>query len=165
MREAKIDFPVLGTLSARRAIFVVELCRDFAVRRAAECVGRSAEWGYSLMNNDEQVQAAILGIVKERQKSSDIDADWLLKEAVANHFIARQMGNVGASNAALLLIARLKQVDALASDKLNVNLDVDKEVIKRLNSGRTRAALSGIEDAIIVAPTPPKALEVVPNFI
>jgi len=61
----------------------------------------------------------------------------VLMEAVDNHMIARQQGNISASNTALGLCAKHKMVDAFAAEKIEVNSD--KDIMERLQRGRKRA--------------------------
>ena len=68
-----------------------------------------------------------------------LTADDILGELWDNHRIARQQGNIAASNAALALLCKHKRVDAFAADKLNVTTDAD--IVDRLNAGRRRVAL------------------------
>ena len=63
-------------------------------------------------------------------------------EVVDNHMLARQAGNLPASNTALNLIAKHTMVDAIASDKMNLNIHGDKDVMERLQRGRERARKS-----------------------
>jgi hypothetical protein len=129
----------LPKLSAKQAAFVVEYMKDFAPRRAAEASGYSADSGYSLVNN-EKVRQTIDVVLQQRMEESAIDAEWLLYELVDNHRIARQQGNLGASNTALGLIAKHKTVDAFATEKLKVSTDSD--VAERLAAARIRVKSS-----------------------
>ena len=67
-----------------------------------------------------------------------IDADWLLNEMVDNHMIARQQGNITASNTALNMVGKHKRVDAFAADKIKVSTDAD--VVDRLVAARRRVS-------------------------
>ena len=125
-------------LPPKKANFVVEYVRDFAARRAAEVPGYSADHGYVLLK-DPEVLAAIEYVVQQRLEVNHIDADWLLMELVDNHQLARQQGNITASNTALGILAKHTRVDALASDKLNVNIATDEKIMERLRRGRERA--------------------------
>src|SRR5699024_12369920 len=68
-----------------------------------------------------------------------ISAEWLLYEMVDNHKLARQAGNLSASNKALELIGKMAVVDAFAADK--IELKVGEELAERLIRGRERARL------------------------
>jgi len=57
-------------------------------------------------------------------------------EAVDNHLIARQQGNISASNTSLGIVAKHTFVDAFAAEKVEVSSD--KEVMERLMRGRNR---------------------------
>jgi len=125
-------------LPPKKANFVVEYIKDFATRRAAEASGYSPDHGYRLLE-DPDINAAIEYIIQQRLEANQIDADWLLTEMVDNHMIARQQGNISASNTALNMVGKHKRVDAFAADKIKVSTDAD--VIDRLAAARKR--LSG----------------------
>lgn len=125
----------LPQLSVKQAAFVVEYMKDFAPRRAAEASGYSADSGYSLVNS-EKIRQTIEVVLQKRMEESAVDAEWLLCELVDNHRIARQQGNLGASNTALGLIAKHKQVDAFATEKVKVSTAGD--VAQRLAAARVR---------------------------
>jgi hypothetical protein len=118
--------------------FVIEFCKDFNAQRAAIASGYAPGTGYELKNRDT-INAAIEKVLEGRLEASHIDAEWVLMEAVDNHMLARQMENITASNTALALIAKHTMVDAMASDKLNMNIQGDKAIIERLQRGRMRA--------------------------
>ena len=124
-------------------IQLAEEVKDFATRRAAEASGYSPDHGYKLIEEPEVV-AAIEYIVQQRLEANMIDADWLLTEMVDNHMIARQQGNISASNSALNMVGKHKRVDAFAADKIKVSTDAD--VIDRLSAARRRAAQSGSDE-------------------
>ena len=125
------------SLPPKKAIFVVEYIKDFAPRRAAEASGYSADHGYRLLEEPE-VSNAIEYIIQQRLEVNMIDADWLLNEMVDNHMIARQQGNITASNTALNMVGKHKRVDAFAADKIKVSTDAD--VVDRLVAARRRVS-------------------------
>ena len=125
-------------LNPKEVNFVIEFTKDFSPRRAAEASGYAPDTGYNLVN-DFRIAVAINMVLQSRLDSSHIDAEWVLMEAVDNHMIARQMGNISASNTALKLIAQHTMVDAMASDKINLNVNADREITDRLFRGRQRA--------------------------
>ena len=125
----------LSGLKPKHANFVIEYVKDFSPRRAAEASGYAPEYG-STLKDKEPIAAAINHILAQRLESSHIDAEWVLMEAVDNHLIARQRGNISASNTSLNLVAKHVFVDAFAAEKVEVNSD--KEVIDRLLRGRKR---------------------------
>jgi len=131
----RITLKDLTGLNPRDANFVVEYCKDFSARRAAEASGWSPDSGHGIRNK-KHISAAIERVLAARLETSDIDAEWLLMEAVDNHLIARQRGNLPASNTALNLVAKHVFVDAFAAEKVEVNSD--KEVMDRLLRGRKR---------------------------
>lgn len=118
---------------------MVEYIKDFATRRAAEASGYSPDHGYRLLE-DPDINAAIEYIIQQRLEANQIDADWLLTEMVDNHMIARQQGNISASNTALNMVGKHKRVDAFAADKIKVSTDAD--VIDRLAAARKRLSSS-----------------------
>ena len=122
-------------LPPRHANFVVEYVKDFATRRASEASGFSADHGYKLIQQPEII-AAVEYIIDKRLENNMIDSDWLLYEMVDNHMIARQQGNITASNAALRMVGGHKRVDAFAADKIKVSTDAD--VVDRLIGARRR---------------------------
>ena len=124
-------------LPPKKACFVVEYIKDFAPRRAAEASRYSADYGYRLLEEPE-VSAAIEYIIQQRLEVNMIDADWLLNEMVDNHMIARQQGNITASNTALNMVGKHKRIDAFAADKIKVSTDAD--VVDRLVAARRRVS-------------------------
>lgn len=132
-------------IKGKRAVFVIEWCKDFATRRAAEASGHSPDSGHKMLN-DPDIQAAIKIILEDRLDEAGVDASWLLYELVDNHRIARQMGNIGASTTALKTIAQLATVDAMAKQRVEVDVISDKEVLERLHRGRDRNKLSSTHD-------------------
>lgn len=122
--------------------FATEYSLDFNAPRAAEAVGLSPGVGHELLSHSV-VQQALGEILDQRLHDVNIDAEWLLKEAVKNHRLARQAGNLNASNRALELIGKLSQVDAFAAQKIDVVNHT--EVTERLRRGRSRARLRVIE--------------------
>ena len=131
------DGDLIG-LDTREARFVVEYVKDLNARRAAKASGHGPDAGYKLREK-ENISAAIFHILNQALESAKIDAEWLLMEVVDNHMLARQAGNLPASNTALNLIAKHTMVDAMASDKMNLNVHGDKDVMERLQRGRERA--------------------------
>lgn len=127
-------------LSPKHAIFVIEYIKDCATRRAAEAAGFAADTGYQLLNKPE-ISAAIDKILRDRLEVNMIDTDWLLYEMVDNHYIARQQGNINASNTALNMVGKHKRIDAFAADKIKVSTDAD--VMERLVAARRRVRASG----------------------
>lgn len=135
----KINIMDMLNLPPKKASFVVEYIKDFAPRRAAEASGYSPDSGYKLLN-DPDVSAAIEHIIQQRLEVNMIDADWLLNEMVDNHMIARQQGNITASNTALNMVGKHKRIDAFAADKIKVSTDAD--VVDRLVAARRRLKAS-----------------------
>jgi phage terminase small subunit len=139
----RITLTELTGLQPKEANFVIEYCKDFAARRAAEASGYAADTGHSLKEKPH-IAAAIERVLAHRLETSHIDAEWVLMEAVDNHLIARQQGNISASNTSLNLVAKHVFVDAFAAEKVEINSD--KEVMERLLRGRRR--LLGKDDPV-----------------
>jgi len=139
MAIPRISIESLSGLKPKYANFVIEYCKDFAARRAAEASGFSGDSGHALLNREE-IQDAIQRVITSRLKSSEIDAEWALMEAVDNHSIARQQGNITASNSALKLIFGHVSVDANAVKRMDVDVGSHTEIVERLKRGRQRIA-------------------------
>ena len=131
----RITATELTGLKPKHANFVIEYVKDFAPRRAAEASGYSPEYG-AVLKDKEHVKAAINHVLAKRLETSHIDSEWVLMEAVDNHLIARQQGNISASNTSLNMVAKHVFVDAFAAEKVTVT--DDKEVMERLLRGRKR---------------------------
>ncbi len=124
-------------LSAQDATFIIEYVKDFSPRRAAECAGYAPDHGYELLKK-EDIITRVRKIIEGRMTDINIDAEWLLHELVDNHRIARQHGNITASNTALGTLAKHVSVDALAKQKLEIDVTSDRELFDRLHRGRKR---------------------------
>lgn len=135
-RARKIITADLHGLQPKELNFVIEYCKDFSPRRAAEASGYAPDSGYQIKEKPI-IQAAINKVLESRLEASHIDAEWVLMEAVDNHMIARQAGNISASNTALTMVAKHTFVDAFAAEKVEVSSDAD--VMARLLRGRERA--------------------------
>jgi len=131
----RITVAELTGLKPEYANFVIEYTKDFSARRAAEASGYAPDYGHQLLKVPE-VESAVQRVLNCRLEASHIDAEWVLMEAVDNHMIARQMGNISASNTSLNLVAKHVFVDAFAAEKVEINSD--KEVMERLMRGRKR---------------------------
>lgn len=136
---SKLNKGRLARLAVRNAVFVVEYVKDFSARRAAEAVGLSPESGYEILKRPE-IMDAIEEIVTERCERAGIDAEWLLYELVDNHRIARQQGNISASNTALGTIMKHVSVDAEARKRIEMDVTTDQELLDRLRRGRERVS-------------------------
>lgn len=133
------------SLQPKHALFVIEYVKDCATRRAAEAAGYRADYGYQLLDIPE-VSAAIDKIFQDRLEANMIDTDWLLYEMIDNHHIARQQGNITASNTALNMVGKHKRIDAFAADKIKVSTDAD--VIDRLVAARRRLSRDKEDDDV-----------------
>jgi len=126
---------ILEGLNPKEGNFVVEYCKDFNARRSAKVSGYEPDHGYRL-RKEPHIAAAIDRVVLRRLDATDIDAEWVLMEAVDNAIIAKQNSNISASNTALNLVAKHVMVDAFAADKvLSVT---DKDIVERLQRARKR---------------------------
>jgi phage terminase small subunit len=127
----------LKGITAKKAIWVIEYLKDRSPRRAAEAAGLPPETAYKLLE-DPRIAEAISVVIEDQMKDACIDAEWLLYELVDNHKIARQMGNIAASNSALKTLAQHVSIDALAKQRVEVDVVTDKELLERLQDGRRR---------------------------
>lgn len=143
----RITFSDLSSveLSPKHAAFVVEYLKDMDHRRAAESLGLHPDTGYRYLER-EDISTVISDVLQKRMEECQIDADWLLYEMVDNHTIARQTGNITASNTALNMIAKHKRVDAFAADKIKVSTDAD--VMDRLVAARRRLSQDDEDDSV-----------------
>ena len=110
--------------------------QDFRVGAAAERVGLTASMGSKLIGT-LHVEEAIARALAVRMQYQGIDAEWVLRELVDNHYIARQDSNLTASNQALGILAKHSSIDALAASRVDV-AGID-EVKRLLREGRARA--------------------------
>jgi hypothetical protein len=133
----KVTIAEMINLPPKKANFVIEYMKDFSPRRAAEASGFCGDSGYAMVQTQE-ISDAIEIILQRRLEATQIDTDWLLQEMVDNHMIARQHGNISASNTALALVGKHKRVDAFASDKIKVSTDAD--VMDKLVAARRRVS-------------------------
>lgn len=121
--EVGITDPLLTNL-------IIEYSVDFNVARAARTlslpVGKAKE-----MLEDELAKEAIGKILARRRDISDVDHQWVLEQLVTNHHLARQEGNIAASNTALHHLMRHRTIDAMASEKLDVNVGTVQERLAR----------------------------------
>ena len=128
---------ITSTLRTREASFVMEYFKDFAAGRAAEASGYSRDRGHKLLELDH-IKKAIDHVINHGFGEAVYDAEWLLLELVDNHRIARMQGNIGASNTALKLLAQHVSVDAMAKQKVELDIKSDVELFDRLARGRDR---------------------------
>lgn len=131
----KIKHGVFAGLSHKEFNFLVEYTKDFNARRAALVCGLQPETGYDYAKRPAMIEA-IEFLLARRLEASDIDAEWVLMEAVDNVLIAREQGKIAASNGALNIVAKHCNVDAYAAQK--VKLDTADEVVDRLKRARQR---------------------------
>ena len=124
-------------LRYKDAVFVMEYIKDFGVRRAAEAAGYTPEHGYKLLERPD-VREAIDDIITEQLEQIGIESHWLIYELVDNHRIARQQGNISASNTALKLLMQHAEIDAMAKKKIEMDVTTDKELLERLQRGREK---------------------------
>ena len=117
--------------------FVTEYTKDFNPRRAAVACGMEPETGYNYRAKKHIVEL-IESFLARRVEASDIDAEWVLMEAVDLVLIAKQQGKYTASIAALNIVAKHCNVDAYAADK--VKIDTADDVVQRLKRARDRVA-------------------------
>lgn len=122
-------------LEPQEQVFVLEYTKDFNARRAARAAGYPASEGVNIREKPH-VKAAIQVVLNRRIEMSEIDAEWILMEAVDNVLIAKQLGKISASNTALGLLAKLSSIDAFAADKIIV--EGDEVITERMRRARDR---------------------------
>ena len=137
--------PRMRRLGPKLACFVIEYIKDYAPRRAAEASGYPADKGYELMQ-DPMVVDTVIALVQERMEEAGIDATWLLYELADNHRIARQQGNINASNTALKTLMQHVSIDAMAKQRVEVDDVSARELVERLQRGRQRNQTNKEED-------------------
>lgn len=139
--------PIAGfpAVKDRIYLFVREYIKDYNPARAAERAGYASPSKGNELLQRRDVQDAVSWLLQDFKADAQINAEWVLWEAVDNHVLARQAGNLSASNKALELVGRLASVDAFAAAKVDINLGQD--VAERLNRGRERARLVSGEDS------------------
>ena len=115
--------------------FVGEYVKDFNARRAARVSGLDPDQSYSIRDSP-LVAEAIQRVVEHKLASKDIDQRWVLMFAVDNAIIARQSGNISASNTALTIVAKHSAVDAFAAEKHEISDSA--ALVTRLQRARAR---------------------------
>lgn len=144
----------LGALEPKHAAFVIEYVKDCSPRRAAEATGHAPDTGYKLLENID-IQDAIADIMQERLEEVGIDASWILFELVDNHRIARQQGNISASNTALKILAQLAVIDAMASQRLDhMSSDKSMSAIPYIDADTAKQIAKHLEEEL----SPPKEI-------
>ena len=138
----KLSINDLTGLNQQELTFVVEYCRDKSPRRAAEAAGYRADDGHKIRERPH-VASAISKALQQQVEAAQVDAEWVLNEAVGLYGVAMDQGKLTAANTTLSLIAKHTMVDAMASDKMNMNIHADKDVLDRLSRGRQRARARG----------------------
>jgi hypothetical protein len=123
-------------LARHEYVYVIEYLKDQNQRRAAKMAGRYSPEDIERFINNEKVQHAIAHSLGERMKVVQVDAQWLVRELVENHYLARYDGKINASNQALMTIGKLATVDAFAAEKVQVTNATD--VVAKLQRGRDR---------------------------
>ena len=129
----------LEALPPAEVQFVIEYCKDWDPRRAAEAAGFAGDTGYRLLQKDTVIES-IRCVLTQRLERSHYDAEWLLQELVDNHYIARHRGEGAQSNQALGLIMKHRDVDAVATQRSTVGVVASEELVERIRAGRRRLA-------------------------
>ena len=115
--------------------FVEEYVKDFNARRAARVSGLDPDQAYAVRDGP-LVAETIQRVVEHKLASKDINKEWVLMFAVDNAIIARQSGNISASNTALTIVAKHTDVDAFAAEKHEISDSAD--LVTRLQRARAR---------------------------
>lgn len=123
-----------------------EYLKDFAPRRSAAAAGFDPDYGYKLLEKDA-IKAMIHNSVTAAMDEMDgIDPTWVMWELVDNHKIARQTGNISASNTALKALMQHVDIDAMARQKIDAMLTGDDELVARLQAARARGQQEDSDD-------------------
>lgn len=130
---------VLPGLSAKHSVFVVEYVKDFNARRAAEYSGIDPDRAYDLLKRPD-VTAALELCITSAFHDMGIDAESVMWELWDNHRIARYGGNISASNTALKTLMQHVNIDAMAKQRMEMEVVGDEEMAERLRKGRERVA-------------------------
>lgn len=136
-RVTKVTTEELTGLHPKYVRFLIEYYKDNNAPRAAEAIGWSPDYGYAVLARDD-VKAAIDALNARGMRQITVDAEWQLSELVDNHQLARQKGDLSASNRALDYIGKHKLVDSYATKKLDLVVATDEEMVKRIRAGRDR---------------------------
>lgn len=142
-KKKHLSIEDLPNLQRDRANFVIEYCKDTDARRAAQASGLPADDGYKI-RDEPDVAIAIQRVLQSHLSPNDISPEWLLQEFYYNHLLARQRGNISASNQCLNLIAKHASVDAYAAEK--VKMTTDQDTVDRLMRERKRR-LAAIQES------------------
>lgn len=126
----------LNKLTDEQISFVLEYCKDLNLRRAAIAAGFEPDNAYELLV-DETVGAAVQSVLQAQRRPQGLDKNWLLAALYENHLLARQTGNINASNAALKMMAQHVNIDAFASAKLDITKS-DQDKVAALMRARKR---------------------------
>ena len=141
-QERSIILRNIHQLEPKQKLFVLEYLKDYDTERACTASGvpyaTAQHWLYDDHPNNTaiMIRAAIDAVMEQRIANSHIDAEYVLYELLDNHRLARQKGNISASNNALNIIAKLASVDAFAAEK--VQIEGSEEVAARLQRARKR---------------------------
>lgn len=125
----------LGMRDDTHAAFVIEYCKDLDARRAAVAAGLPADDGFELRDRDD-IAVAIQRVLQSHLHTSDVTPEWLLQELYYNHLLARQRGQITASNQCLNLMAKHAAVDAYAAK--HVKMTTSQDTIDALMRERKR---------------------------
>lgn len=114
----------------KKQIFITEYLRDMNASRAAVAAGYDSDEGFKL-KADKEIDDVVCELIQHEIISSIPNSEWVKHQLVENHKIARQMGNMPASNKALELLGKHADIDAFAAQKVQVQ--GDDVLIERLN--------------------------------
>lgn len=126
--EARRNLECFLGLTVEESVFCIEYVKDMAPRRAAEAAGLDPEEGARVLAR-KHVKAAISRVMADRLDHVLVDKEWVMNELRDNHYIARQQGNIAASNKALDQVAKHTDVDAYAADKVEHSGDMGLSIV------------------------------------
>lgn len=125
----------------KHELFVREYIKDFNGTRAAMALGYSAASAPSAacqMLKRPLVKELLAKVISERSDRLQVEADWVLTELMENHHLARQKGDINASNKALETIGKHIDVGAFSEPMV---AHTSNDLVEKLRRGRARVKL------------------------
>ena len=141
---------IYGALGVQRGKFCIEYAKDNNGRRASLISHNDPDAWQDLLN-DHLVIAQVAHIQQLQHDHQAVNADSVLQAAWENHHIARQKGNINASNTALTIVAKHSAVDAFAADKVQLS-SAEDNVAVLMRARKRGQRLDNAIDGEIVTP-------------
>lgn len=118
----------MAELTAQHQRFVDEYCIDRNGKKAAIRAGyseKTAEQQASRLLRNVKVQEAIKAKLDRLSMKTELTAEWVLKEFAENHRMAREVGELQASNKALEMIGKHL---GMFTDKVKMDANISGEM-------------------------------------